>query len=238
MSNQNEVETQIGELIFAVQEFSAGNAASILEGINAACSDLLLWLTYLNAYERTGTADLLLDGVASSVRECAACAALGFVRPALFSARTQIDLLLGWLYFKDHPVEWNAVNERGEGFKLKRELLDYYGEYMQGYKMRFGLLQEVADRSESDPYRLLSAHIHAQSSMVLPDAMSLKDVVRSSSLVKQLPQLLIEVNEYVGDVLISMFARKWASIPGEIIDHIVLRLNTKKNQRERFFEGI
>ena len=41
------------------------------------------------------------------------------------SIRLQIDLALAWVYFKDHHVEWGGVQATGDGFKTKKELLDY-----------------------------------------------------------------------------------------------------------------
>ncbi len=238
MSLQSQTAVQVGELRDAVTIFATTSGERVVNEISAACQPMLQWLHYLNAYERTETADGLLDGVSSSIREGAACAALGLVRPALFALRTQVDLLLGWLYFKDHPVEWKSVNERGEGFKMKRELIDYLADFNPGYKARFVLLQEVAKRTELDPYRLLSAHIHAQSSVVLPDALNLKDVVKNETVTQQFSLIVVQVNEYISDALVALFAPKWASLPDAVIQEVAARLATKKNYKERFFSGI
>src|SRR3989442_13118197 len=101
----------------------------------------------------------MLDASASAAREAIACLALGLLRPWLASLRSQIDMLLAWLYFKDHPVEWQRVQDTGEGFKLKSDILKYLSETVEKYKTRFGLLRDCTTRTVEDPFRLLSAHM-------------------------------------------------------------------------------
>lgn len=200
---------------------------------------MLQWLQYLNGSQRTKVADDLLDGAGSSIRESAACIALGLVRPALFSMRTHIDLLLAWLYFKDHPVEWRTLNETGEGYRLKREILDYLKDNFVGFRNRFSILTEVAERSTIDPYRLLSAHIHAQSAIVMPFANNLSDVVRGEKLSSECALLWRDVVEFVSDILTSVYALKWAAMPDAVKKSVEARLKSKKgNYHERFFDGL
>jgi hypothetical protein len=50
---------------------------------------------------------------------------LGFGRPALFSMRAQFELVLAWIYFNDHPVEWRQFETQGEDFPLRAALIKY-----------------------------------------------------------------------------------------------------------------
>ena len=95
------VTKQVIDLLQKVQKFSSVKGEGIVSQIEGKSSLLLLWIPYLNL-QKTGTADELLDGALSSLREVAACSGLGLVRPALLAMRTEIDLMLSWLYFKDH----------------------------------------------------------------------------------------------------------------------------------------
>lgn len=197
----------------------------------------LKWLNFLNSFKRTGTADEILDAVASTIRETAACIALGLVRPALFSMRTQIDLIIAWLYFKDHPVEWSVVNRTGDGFKLKKELFEYLNNTVEGFGTRYGILKQNSTRKEQDTYRLLSAHIHGQSNPVLPVALNLCDVVREEAVCNEATRLIKELSEYVGDILYAVFASDSASLPKELNAEIVNRFVSEK-QRKDFYETI
>ena len=199
---------------------------------------ILAWLHFLNSTQKTGVADNLLAGAISSIREATACAALGLIRPALFSLRMHIDLLFAWLYFKDHPIEWKTLNETGEGFKMKRDIIEFLIFHYHGFNKRLSILREVTKRSIEDPYRLLSAHVHAQSDVVMPYGQHLADVVQSEDLALQCPKLWRDVSEYVGDILVSMYALKWTAIPLDIQSSIEARLALKRNSLERFFDGV
>ncbi|MCB0360285.1 MAG: hypothetical protein KDD44_11640, partial [Bdellovibrionales bacterium] len=169
---------QTSDLSAATHSFSTSSGAAISSSVESNSALLVHWLAYLSNYHKTGVADGLLDAVASSIRETAGTLSLGLVRPSLFSLRGQIDLLLGWLYFKDHSVEWLHVNQTGDGFKLKKELLQYLEQHTLRFAARFGILRAIKSRKEVDPYRLLSAHIHAQSVPLLPVVQDLSDLVR------------------------------------------------------------
>lgn len=199
--------------------------------------ELLLWIKYLSESQQTGIADNLIGGLLCSVRESAACVALGLVRPALFAMRSQVDLTLSWLYFKDHSVEWNTVNERGESFKLKKELLEYLTANFPGFSARLTLLTEVKLRTTADPYRLLSAHVHAQSEQVLPKTEDLADVVHDKGMALECIGMAKETCEYIGDILMCFYAKNWEAIPTKITQGIEKRLDQKIGHKKRFFEG-
>lgn len=234
----SEAKKQVAALSAKATAFAAAHGETIVLKFQSESVLLLEWLNYVNISQRTGVANTLLDGASSSVREAAACLALGLVRPAMFALRTQIDLILAWLYFKDHPMEWQLVNERGEGFKLKREILDYLGEHYKGFAARFAVLKEVAQRSTDDPYRLLSAHIHAQSNPVLPIADDLADVVYDEAFCTECTVLAREACEFMNDLLVSVYASKWTALPDVVKKSIDVRLASGKKAAERFFVAV
>lgn len=219
--------------------FAASHGAKVVIQFQSECILLIEWIRYLSMSQRTSVADSLLDGASSSIREAAACLALGLVRPALFSLRMQIDLILAWLYFKDHPVEWRTVNDFAESFKLKREILDYLSDHYKGFSARFAVLKEVAARQTEDPYRLLSAHVHAQSVPALPIAINLADVVRDEAVCTECTIMAREVCEFTSDILSCVYGSKWAALPGTVRSTIEARLASgKKGTADRFFSSI
>lgn len=228
------LESELAELSSLTAANCATRGVAIAKAGEDACRLVLLWLQYLRISQITGTADCLLDGVASAAREGIACIALGLVRPAMNSLRLQIDLSLAWLYFKDHPVEWARVQETGDGFKLKAELLKYIGESFAGYSTRFGLLSDCKMRILDDPYRLLSAHIHGQSELVLPQVEKPKDIVASPIAQEDALKLQRECSEYINDIFWSVFANRWAGIPEELNSLLKGRFKSS-DQRASFF---
>lgn len=216
---------KVGQLSTAVEGFAKTHGAKYCERIDQASGLLLAWLQYLQSSELTGVADDFIAGVKSALLEVAACTSLGLVRPALFSMRAQIDMALAWLYFKDHKVEWQLVCESGDGFKLKSDVLRYLDEHVDGFSARVAILKQARTRSQEDPYRLLSAHVHSQSSKAIPSVLDLKSAVGDSKLCDDCARLQFECSEYVSDILLSCFSSKWASLPGQIMDSTKSRLS-------------
>ena len=230
---KNAVEAQLNKLIARCSENCTSRGTEVIHATAEAARLQLLWLQYLTTTKLTGTADCLLEGTKSAIHEGASCLALGLVRPALNSLRLQIDLIFGWLYFKDHPVEWERVQTTGDGFKLKQELLRYFSDSFSGFGMRFGVLKECKTRTQEDPYRLLSAHMHGQSQYALPQVQSLADIVATSQAQDEAIAVQKECSEFVTDVLWSVFADKWAGLPSELVDTLKARFTEK--QRVAFF---
>lgn len=197
-------EAQVSSLASAVSAFASSNGSKVAAQMEEAARLLIAWCDHLDKFAKTGTADELLAATMAAVREAAALAALGAVRPCLFSMRAQIDLVLGWAYFRDHPVEYRIVCSTGDGFKLKSEVLKYLKESFPPYAGKIGALDQIATRQAIDAYRLLSAHIHAQSDHVLPKLDDLKDLIGELDLISQCVSIQADVSEYISDHLFSM----------------------------------
>ncbi len=211
------------------------SGAHLLQRQDEAVGMLLLWLDHLCATEATGTADILLVGVRAAAVEVAGCLSLGLVRPALLALRAEIDMILSWLYFKDHGVEWEQVEEVGQGFKLKSEVIEYCEKQnvrFPRFNTRYKLLEQRKRRREKDPYRLLSAHLHSQVSKTFP-APTLEGLINPRGLCEECIEVQQEVVEYLNDVLFSCFAEKWTILPPPIMRSVLARLN--EDQRRAFF---
>lgn len=230
----NPFKSELTDLSILAQQNCETRGINIAETGEIACRQLLLWLQYLRSSQTTATADCLLDGISSAAGEGIACLTLGLVRPAINSLRLQIDLSLAWLYFKDHPVEWTRVQDTGEGFKLKTELIKYIGESYPKYSTRFGILKDCKTRTLEDPYRLLSAHIHGQSEFALPQVKLPRDIVASPIAQDEAIKLQLECSEYINDVFWSVYANRWASIPDKLRTSLQARFKSP-GQSASFF---
>jgi hypothetical protein len=207
---------QTAELRQAVIAFSTASGEAISTEIESKSALLVSWVQYLCSYHMTDVADELLLAVAPSIREAAGTLSLGLVRPTLFSFRSQIDLMLAWLYFKDHAIEWGHVNQTADGFKLKKEIIQYLETHNPRFGSRFSTLRDIATRKEAEPYRLLSAHIHSQSNPVLPQLINLKEMVMPMDRCSECAAVAFEVSEYLNDILLSIHAPIWHSLPAQI----------------------
>lgn len=230
----------LAKLTDACSKHSGDYGPALLQRQEQALRPLLEWLDYLRTCEATGTADVMLDGVHAAAVEASGCLALGLVRPALLAMRAEIDMVLAWIYFKDHPAEWDLVEQEGEGFKLKRELVAYCETQTSVYpqfKARFGLLEQSRTRRETDPYRLLSAHLHSQGTKTVPPLGPLASLVCSLTLCEDCVAIQGEVCEYLNDILFSCFADKWGSLP-ESVRRTTLDRLTDEQRRAFFFPNI
>ena len=142
-------------------------------------------------------------------------------------------MILSWLYFKDHGVEWNHLRDTGQGFQTKTQVWKYIGEHGPKFRTRFKLLTQHRKRQEEDPYRLLSAHIHGQTDFTAPSVGPLVKLVAGTSLCAECVMLQRDVAEYIGDVLLAMYGDRRASLPDVVKTSLNSRLKGKK--REAFF---
>lgn len=166
--------------------------------------------------------------------EAAASASAGLHRSSMFSMRAQIDVALSWLYFKDHPVEWEKVERENEGYKLKKDALDYLGTYFPSFNKKLSTLAKHAKRPMLDPYKVLSAHIHSTGVETVPKLNKFADVVSDETVAADLVKLQISVDEFISDVLFSVFGSGWASLPTEILG--IVKGRVPAEQQPSLFE--
>lgn len=219
------------KLTSAVKKHLTKSGEQLSQDAYSAALPLLTWVDYLSKSEATGICDDFLSGVKATVAETSGCLAMGLVRPAIFSMRGQIDTVLCWLYFKDHPIEWRRVEERGDGFVLKGAVIAYLCEYFPSFSPRFSLLSAAKVRKLDDPYGVLSAHIHSQVPSVMPTVGSLATLVRPLKTCNQCLDFQKEVTEYLSDVLMAVFADKWASLPDALLVSAQARLGVERSAR-------
>lgn len=229
----NDIRNSVAALVAAASQHGTNIGADHCRDMQTETDVLLDWLNHLRTSESTGVADALLNGTQGAIVETTGCLALGLVRPALSSLRSEIDMILGWLYFKDHKVEWNHLRDTGRGFQTKAQVFKYVEEHWPRFKTRFKLLEQHKTREKEDPYRLLSAHIHGQTDFTTPTVSPLVKLVANTSLCAECVALQRDVAEYISDVLLAVYGDRWASLPNPVKAGLDKRLNTK--QRKAFF---
>ena len=200
------------------------DGSAILECHDRASRLSVSWLDYLRNSQATGTADELLDGFHAALIEAAGCLTMGLVRPAVFSIRAQVDILVAWLYFKDHRVEWDHVELTGQKYRLVTEVLKYLRTYRAGFRDRFVLLRSKRTQGDEDPYHLLSAHIHGQNTATLPPLVRIQQLVQDGDRCREGVDLQSEVSEYISDILASCFATEWFDLPDPVTESLAERL--------------
>ena len=216
---------QLEGLKSSVLGFLDSSGEEILAEADAAVKELVDWLDYLESARKTGIADELLSGVRSALLEAIGALSLGLTRSALFAMRAQIDILLSWLYFRDHPVEWESVEYSGEPYRLPADVKKYLRQYWPGFAQRQNLLEKVD--STKDPYELLSAHIHGQNTSTIPHIGSLKEIVYPKQHVLEGVKVQELTASYLSGILLCCFAKESIDLPSSVHQNFKKRLGTK-----------
>ncbi len=224
-ANHQDIATGLSK---AVASHITREGCDILASHERATTLTWAWLGYLRGAQRSGTADELLNGFHAALLETAGCLAIGLVRPAVFSMRSQVDILFSWLYYRDHRIEWQHVELTGEKFHLVSEVIKYLRTYDRRFSERIGLLRRERTHGEEDPYRLLSAHVHSQNSATLPPLVGIDKLVQTKDRCLECVELQEELNEYLSDVLASCFVTQWTDLPESVRQSITSRLGAKK----------
>ena len=202
---------------------------------NQACYELLLWVDYLQAGMPDCSGKALLSGARASMLETVAYIGLSLGRAAILSMRTQIDLLLGFSYFFDHPREWEAVCCTGDGFKLKTDILKYHHD-KPGFKKKLSMIEAHEKYSLNEVYRILSAHIHGQSPLTLPKAGCFDELLYTPSFCASLIELQQEVTRGISNFLLVVFLNDNTQSPEDVMARVKRSLTLKERQVV-FFEN-
>lgn len=192
------------------------------------------WLHKFRIENSSPIADSLIDGAFCASIEVVSTAYLGLMRPAIFSLRAHYELLYAWIYYKDHPVEWQSfVNGLDQG-RLPGAIDKYTATNFPIQDHRWKVLSSKTQRSIPDPYAVLSAFVHGTQRKSVPTAKKPSDIVYPIPVLAQLPSFVSAVSENISDVLVSCFQSNWESLPAEIQSQLDARLERKAKSLLKF----
>ncbi len=194
-----------------------------------------LWLQHFWATARSSCALELLSGAQAATLESVACIDVGFARAAIVAMRLEVELIIGYTYFRDHSVEWDRVAATGDGFMLLGALDKYHREANSRVQSRLAALEARSEYPLKRVRRLLSAHVHGQSRLTLPTASSLSSLVATEYVQDQLVDLQRKVDEALSDYLVAVYAESWMELPPKAIAHASSSMTPEK--RREFFES-
>jgi hypothetical protein len=180
------------------------------EGSFGETNDWLRELSVANSERRSA---MLLAGALSASVEVVSTVYLGLVRQAIYSLRTYYELSLGWLYYKDHPIEWDNVVFTSDQALLPGDVKRYLKNYIPRYESRWQCLNENRTRKQEDPYSIMSSFVHGNLLSTLPTATNPSAIVFDQQVVEQVPAFISCVSEYISDSYVSSQLSNWESIP-------------------------
>ena len=159
---------------------------------------------------------------------------MGLGRAAVAAIRTQVDLLLGYTFFRDHPVEWKTLHESGEGYRLFSKIIKYHGEIDQNFNNRLAIINKVVIPTNQELYRVMSAHIHAQSTFTIPSFSKMEDLVLDQVKIESIIKLQQETSKALSALLLAIYGKNWINLPPEL--YLPIRSQMTKKQIPIFFK--
>jgi hypothetical protein len=220
-SNVNsDLSSRLDALSTAVENHSSSHGALAAELVAAQLDDVGLWISYFRAASDSNAAFELLDGVQAAALECVAYSYLGLGRAAITAMRQQIELLLAYTYFKDHPVEWDYVRRTGDGFAMFSFVEKYHKDKDSQLSNRLGMIDHRVPHRLKDIYRLLSAHVHGQSPYTVPRGSDLSSIVFRRELILELPELQLQSTASLSNFLVAVYAGVWPELPKKLVSNV------------------
>jgi hypothetical protein len=208
---------------------------NVAQACEEALQPSLEWIGHYLSIEKSVEAKRLLEASYSAGVEAVSLVAFGIARAAVFSCRGHYEFYLMYLYYKDHPVELNAALSYRDSLKLPGELKKYFRTYSQSYEMRWKELTKTRKKNgEDDVYDVLSGVVHGGALESLPAASSPIEVTANIDILKQFPELMEGVAEYLSDTSVATYETNWMSLPEKIRGRLVKRFGKYSAQDALF----
>ena len=195
-----DAEAQVRALISRVSAQGEETGVELAIAMDQAASEIRLWLNYFEMTTEKPEGPELLRGARAAVIEAIGYCALGLGRAAVSAIRTQVDLLLGHTYFREHHREWNQIQQTGNGFRLFGDIVKYHTEIDPTFSARLVAAEKATGNPHRGVYRLLSAHVHGQSLHTLPTASDLSTIAAGVPLIRTLPALQLGLIRFNGHI--------------------------------------
>ena len=233
MPDDTPVRDLMGELLQGARDRFDDGGEGRCERVSTAQRELLRWLAHFQDAAPSRNAVELLDGTRAALLEAATYVGIGLGRAAVTSIRTQVDLLLAYTYFVDHPREWGRLSERDEGFMLRAELRRYHEGLFPGFARRLGIVEQAAGAGLIETYRTLSAHVHAQSTFTVPTAARPAELLASEEFLDSVMDIQQQTADRLSEYLVALYALSWQDLPRDPVERVGAMLT--EGQRATLF---
>lgn len=221
------IKIQVDKALSEIGAFSINHGIELATLGEKSSREIMVWLQYFeNTYTST-PAKPLLNGTRSALIETIGYISFGLGRAAINSIRTEIDLLLSFSYFCDHPVEWETVTSTGTGFMLRADIYKYYSTNNKQFSQNLEIVEKASGTSLTELYKILSAHIHAQSTYTIPKGNGIKDLIVKAEVVESIVELQEKVALALSNFFVTIYSHKWPEIPHKSVERVRSVLSPK-----------
>lgn len=194
--------------------------------IPAALPLSIAWIDFETGHAADIPAADLLKGARLALLEAASAWAIGLNRGAAGSLRTFIENTFAWLYYKDHPIEFNLVTKKEIDLLLPKSIQKYLKEIDSGFDKAYSIIVKVQTRPDEYYYTNLSFFSHAHPSQLLSGKPSHELVVTAPPDAGFLA-VCANVDEFISDNFATAYRNSWGLVPQIVKDSVSERLAAK-----------
>jgi hypothetical protein len=174
-------------------------------------------------------AQKLLIGAKVALTEAGTAWAIGSNRGAASSLRALIESTFGWLYYKDHPVEFRVMLERQMDMVLPKAVQSYMKSIDGGWEKAYSFLLRKKSRPSEYFYTDVSHFVHAHpaftSKQVNIEETSIS-VPREASFLT----LCAMTDEFISDNYVTFYRASWGDVPKPAQENALSRLGKSLKQ--------
>lgn len=211
-----------------------GSGEAIAKSAADGLSLSLEWIGhYLQHYSKSASARLLEASYSAAI-EATSLVAFGFSRSAVFSLRSHYEFYLMFLYYKDHPVEWLAVERYSDSLKLPAEIKKYLKDYGENFVGRWSVLKDSRKRADEDCYGVLSAVSHGGALDSQPKASAPEEIIAETKVMQAVSALAAGVAENLFDLSVCFHDKGWMALPEQTRTRLAARLAPKSARKMLF----
>lgn len=155
---------------------------------------------------------IYIEEIISNLNQAVILSTLGFVTPSAFLIRRSYENLIGFLFYKDHPIEFFIKeSENSSRYKKGEDLENYLKDFPLNklypwitedqYKR---LLSELI-KDKSDQYNELSHYVHGHNQNYLELISTMNQVTPDNDALLKLKNFICEFNTFANVLLILFF---------------------------------
>jgi hypothetical protein len=168
----------------------------------------------------------LLEAARLSLLECATGWALGLNRAGAGSLRTFVENSICWLYYKDHPVEFDLVLSAKFEMMLPKAVQKYLKDTDTGFEKAYKLLQPSMKRPNEYYYTDISAFVHGHPNFVI-SGLTASQITVSTPPNDSFGLMCDYADEFVSDQFMTAYRHSWGAIPELVQAYAKVRLGKK-----------
>lgn len=182
------------------------------------------WIQREWQLHETNPAHVLLSGAKIAMLEAATTWAIGSNRGAAASLRIAIENTMSWLYYKDHLVEFRAVQSRHGDLLLPKAVQSYIKNVDAGFDASYAMINKTKTRPNEYFYTDLSQYVHAHPNQI--GSGNIQDLVITSPRDPNFLVIVGFVDEFLADNYTACYRSSWGDFPEAVQIHVTTRLGS------------